>query len=174
LYYRGKNHDDKNLQVTGLALGQAALLGFTVSSGIKAFTGRHAPDIIDNSLVNNNRKETDFSGDFKFGFMERGVFDGWPSSHTATAFAMASALATMYPDNKSVAIWAYSYATFVGLGMSVMAHWASDIVAGALIGVAIGKTVGKSYRNFFENGEDKKNNLSWFVTPNSVSLVYQF
>ncbi len=167
-YYYGKSQESKELQITGLALGQAALLGFTISSGIKVFTGRHAPDIRGES-----GKTEDYSDDFKFGFYRRGAFNGWPSSHTATAFAMAAALAELYPNNTAIAVGAYSYATFVGVGMSLMAHWASDIVAGALIGIAVGRTVGKNFARL-QDGKEEESKISFYVVPNGAGIVYRF
>ncbi|MDR0599731.1 MAG: phosphatase PAP2 family protein [Treponema sp.] len=145
LYLYGRSGQRADLQITGLALGQAAILGVVISSSIKAFTGRRDPGII-----NNERDSADFSGDFAFGFMERGVFSGWPSSHTAVIFAMAVTLAELYPKNTGLKIAAYSYAALTGIGMSLFAHWASDAVAGALVGYAIGKSVGKSYRELLD------------------------
>jgi membrane-associated phospholipid phosphatase len=37
----------------------------------------------------------------------------------------------------------YTYATFIGFGVTLYAHWASELIAGALIGYAIGKAVAK-------------------------------
>jgi len=167
-YYYGKSQESKELQITGLALGQAALLGFTISSGIKVFTGRHEPDIRGRS-----GKTEDYSDDFKFGFFRRGAFNGWPSSHTATAFAMAAALAELYPDNTAIAVGAYSYAAFIGAGMSLMAHWASDIVAGALIGIAVGRTVGKNFGRLL-NGKEEDSRVSFYVVPYGAGVVYRF
>ena len=105
--------------------------------------------------------------------MRRGVFDGWPSSHTATAFAMASALAELYSDNNAVVIGAYAYATFIGLGMSVMAHWASDIVAGALIGIAIGKTVGKNFNRLIDE-KISESKISFYALPDGAGVLINF
>lgn len=160
--------DSKETQITGLALGQSALLAFGVSSGIKAFTGRHAPDI-----GGKDRPAEDFSGDFKFGFFRRGVWDGWPSSHTMVAFSMAATLAELYPNSTAVAVAAYSYATFVGVGMSFMAHWGSDVVAGMLMGIALGKTVGKSFYAL-KSEKKERSNLSFYFVPNGVGLVCRF
>ncbi|MCL2283109.1 MAG: phosphatase PAP2 family protein [Fibromonadales bacterium] len=176
-YYYGKNQNDKKMQIAGLAVAQAALLGFTVSSGIKAFTGRSAPDIMEKAIMgrdNGREEEGDYSDDFKFGFMKRGVFHGWPSSHTATAFAMASALAEVYSDNTAVVIGAYSYAAFIAAGMSVTAHWASDVVAGALIGVAIGKTVGKSFSRHLNDKKAEESRVSFYAMPNGAGIVFRF
>jgi membrane-associated phospholipid phosphatase len=121
---------------TGWALGQAALLGWFMASLYKAFTGRvHLPHgvVVDTSHV------------FQFGFMRGGIFWGWPSSHTATAFAMAFTLFTLFPRPKWLRIGVVIYALYIGVGVSMTIHWFSDFVAGAIMGTVIGVTIGKSY-----------------------------
>jgi hypothetical protein len=130
-------------------MGQAVILGVLISSSIKFFTGRRDPGIM-SGIINGERDAGDFSGDFAFGFMERGIFSGWPSSHTAVIFAMAITLIGLYPKNIGLKIAAYSYAIATGIGMSLFAHWGSDAVAGALAGYAIGKSVGKSYKELLD------------------------
>jgi membrane-associated phospholipid phosphatase len=128
----------KNIRTirTALALGQAAFLGWFVASLYKAFTGRiHLPHstTIDTSHV------------FRFGFMRGGIFWGWPSSHTTTAFAMAFTLVTLFPRQRLLQIGVVTYALYIGVGVSITIHWFSDFVAGAMIGTVIGITIGKSY-----------------------------
>jgi membrane-associated phospholipid phosphatase len=121
---------------TGWALGQAALLGWFMASFYKAFTGRiHLPRSV----------AVDTSHIFRFGFMRGGIFWGWPSSHTATAFAMAFTLFTLCPRQKWLRIGVVAYALYIGVGVSMTIHWFSDFVAGAIIGTVIGVTIGKSY-----------------------------
>jgi len=141
LYYYGKSRNRDDLRITALALGQAAILGLTVSSAYKTITGRRPPDILDS-----DNNDNDFSDDFRFGFMKRGIFDGWPSGHATTAFAMATTLIELYPDNQYIKAGAIIYASLVGAGVSTNIHWVSDAVAGALIGYSIGKSVGKSFK----------------------------
>ena len=121
---------------TAWATGQAALIGWFIASVYKAFTGRyHLP----HSLT------MDTSHMFRFGFMRGGIFWGWPSSHTATAFAMAVAVFTLFPKESWLRIMAIAYALYIGTGVSMTIHWFSDFVAGAIIGTVIGITVGKSF-----------------------------
>ncbi|MBX4198595.1 phosphatase PAP2 family protein [Candidatus Parcubacteria bacterium] len=127
----------KNLIHTGLAIGQAAIIAVLISSAYKAFTGRVHPDMF-NTL-------TDLSRNFQFGFWRYGVFWGWPSSHTATAFAMSLTLIYLYPKNTFLKFAALLYAFYIGFGVSISIHWFSDFVAGALIGSVIGVTVGKGF-----------------------------
>lgn len=127
------------IEVTVWTLGQAALIGWCISSLYKAFTGRAHPIV---SGITN-----DITRIFHFGFLQEGIFWGWPSSHTTVAFAMAFALAALYPKNISLRYASYSYALYVGVGVSISIHWFSDFVAGAIIGAVIGSVVGRSFYN---------------------------
>lgn len=123
---------------TAWALGQAALIGSLISSTLKALTGRVHPNLYDLAV--------DSSRQFQFGFLEHGIFWGWPSSHTTIAFAMALTLILLFPKRRHYVFYALVYALYVGIGVSLSIHWLSEFVAGALIGTAIGLTVGASFR----------------------------
>lgn len=127
---------DEPTKMLAWALGQAALIGYLISSFYKALTGRLPPPHI---IV------TDISKQFNFGFLKEGVFWGWPSSHTTVAFAMAFALITLYPKNKTVMVVALVYALYIGVGVSLSIHWFSEFIAGALIGTVIGVVIGKNF-----------------------------
>lgn len=118
------------------AVGQAAFIGWLIASAYKAFTGRPHPP---------RAPGPDISHVFHFGFLRGGIFWGWPSSHAATAFAMAVALFTLFPQRRWLGIIAIAYAFYIGLGVSMTIHWFSDFVAGAIIGTVTGVTVGKSF-----------------------------
>lgn len=121
---------------TAWAIGQAAFIGWFISSAYKAVTGRNAlPHAV----------TTDTSHVFRFGLLRHGIFWGWPSSHTAVAFAMAVTVAVLYRERKVLGIAAIIYALYIGIGVSMTIHWFSDFVAGTLIGTAIGMTVGKNF-----------------------------
>ncbi|GAC1413003.1 MAG: hypothetical protein NVSMB66_3740 [Candidatus Doudnabacteria bacterium] len=129
----------KNIQaqLLALTLGQASMLGLIISSFMKVFTGRVAPEGFSISPT---------FGGFRLGLYRGGVFSGWPSSHTTVAFSMATALIFLYPEKKWLKWVAFSYAFAIGIGVSVNIHWLSDAVAGALIGYAIGKKIGIDFR----------------------------
>ncbi|MEJ2617841.1 MAG: phosphatase PAP2 family protein [Ignavibacteriaceae bacterium] len=165
LYLFGRFKNYRKLQITGLAVGQAAILGAVASSVLKAFTGRVPPD---KKELNN-----DYSGEFRFGFMRGGVYEGWPSSHTATAFAMAAALMQLYPDNAAIKYGGLAYASLIGLGVSTNIHWFSDAVAGALIGYAIGTAVGRGFRSAM-GLSPQENNYSFYLAPRGIGFVYRF
>ena len=118
------------------AIGQAALIGWFISSCYKAITGR---DPLPHGVVN------DTSHVFRFGFLRHGIFWGWPSSHTAVAFAMAVTTLMLLSQKSWLRAAAVLYAFYIGVGVSMTIHWFSDFMAGALIGTAIGITVGKSF-----------------------------
>jgi len=135
VYSKEKN----NLRVKNatFAVVQAGLLGLGISTFYKVFTGRAGPyHIISN---------VDISHVFRFGVLRGGAFAGWPSSHTTTAFAMSMALVTLFPENKLVKYSAIIYAIYIGIGVSATIHWFSDFVAGAILGIIIGVSVGKSF-----------------------------
>jgi hypothetical protein len=71
-----------------------------------------------------------------------GGSDSFPSSHSTSAWALATVIASRYDDHPAVPVIAYSLATSVSLArVNDHVHWASDVVAGALIGHAVGKGV---------------------------------
>ena len=165
LYLYGRSEKDANMQITGLALGQAAMNAAVITSVLKAFTGRVGPQ--------HKSEVTDYSKDFRFGFLRGGIYQGWPSSHTAAAFSMATALMELYPDNTAIKIGGLTYASLIGLGVSTNIHWFSDAVAGALIGYAIGTTVGISFRNFMNHTQDETS-FGFYITPTGATFIYQF
>jgi membrane-associated phospholipid phosphatase len=124
------------------ATAQAVIIGLIVAAFYKALTGRPG--------LRQARQMIDTSGEFHFGFLEGGVFYGWPSSHTTVAFAMSAALWMLYPGNKVVRCLALVYALYVGVGVSMTIHWFSDFVAGAIIGTVIGVTVGRTFKKLCE------------------------
>jgi membrane-associated phospholipid phosphatase len=144
------------------------MLALSVSFGIKTFTGRKAPSILPEILGREPPAASDYSNDFAWGFYRRGVFDGWPSSHTIIAFAMATTLADLYPDSRGIQIGAYTYAVAIGVGVSLFSHWASDAFAGALIGYAIGKSVGHSFNQLL--GMNAKINYSLYAVPGGIGF----
>jgi len=171
LYFTGLATKDEKLQITAMALTQTIMLTMLIQSPLKIVTGRTWPGIVDgwDSPMSKRSDRTDnYSGEFNwFNFDAVG---GWPSGHTANAFAAAATISQIYYDNTLLKVAMFSYASLVGLGMSVYDHWASDVFAGALIGYAIGTTVGRSYRRYIENS-GKEEKISFYITPNSIGVI---
>jgi membrane-associated phospholipid phosphatase len=99
-----------------------------------------------------------------------GPFNSWgyssmPSGHTTVAFSVATVFASVYRDKPWVGILSYSIATGVGLSRIYDdKHWSSDVMIGAALGFAIGKTV-------YHVMEGKKH-MSMCVTDNGIGLAY--
>jgi membrane-associated phospholipid phosphatase len=150
LYGIGKLKKKKQYIHYSYLIGFSAFAGWFSSSFIKAFTGRIQPNL--------NNLTIDISNSFNFGFWEHGIFWGWPSSHTTVAFSVSFAILTyLNLKNKNKKIYKYIaviYAFYIGIGVSLGIHWLSDFVAGALLGIIVGETVGKK---FYDIELQKKN-----------------
>ncbi len=65
-----------------------------------------------------------------------GGFDAFPSGHTTCAFALAAVLSHFYPRLRMAF---FLLACLVGIARIIRgSHWVTDVVAGALLGTAIG------------------------------------
>jgi membrane-associated phospholipid phosphatase len=169
LYFTGLAIKNEKLQLTAFALTQSLLLTMLIQTPFKIATGRTWPGIVDgwdSPLSKRSDRTDDYSGEFNW--FDLDAVGGWPSGHTANAFSAAATIAQIYHDNTPLKIAVYTYASLIGLGMSVYDHWASDVFAGALIGFAIGTTVGRSYRNSID---EKENKVMFYATPNSVGVI---
>ncbi len=136
MFYYSKIKNSERIRNATFATIQAGILGLGLSSFYKVFTGRMGPYVVNN---------IDISHMFRFGILRGGAFQGWPSSHTTTAFAMSMALVTLFPENKLVKYSAIIYAIYIGIGVSATIHWFSDFMAGAIFGTIIGISVGRSF-----------------------------
>lgn len=73
--------------------------------------------------------------------------ESFPSGHATNAFALASVVAA-HSDGWLIPTLAYSVASGVAASrMNDNAHWASDVVAGALIGASTGRFIAHRHRN---------------------------
>jgi membrane-associated phospholipid phosphatase len=137
LYLWGDWKKDKRFRLAGIAVGQASMGGWLVTSFYKIFTGRTQPEFLTHT------SNIDISRNFHFGIWQHGIFWGWPSSHTGVAFAGMVALVVLFPKNKVLCTAALLYAFFIGIGVSVSIHWFSDFVAGAILGSVVGVAVAR-------------------------------
>jgi membrane-associated phospholipid phosphatase len=167
-YTTGYFKNDEKLQITAIAIVQSLFLTLSTQAILKVATGRAVPGIVTEMDHIRDSREDDFSDEFdwfNFNFIA-----GWPSGHTANAFSFAAVISEIYHDNTALKIGAYTYAALVGLGVSVNAHWASDVLAGMLIGYAIGKTVGKSFCGLMEKGHELQK-VTLYATGNSLGII---
>ncbi|OLS22739.1 MAG: hypothetical protein HeimC2_28870 [Candidatus Heimdallarchaeota archaeon LC_2] len=165
IYLYGKKEKKPYLESLAFALTQAAVLGVFWSSIYKAITGRIGPEIFENI-------ENDYSKEFAFGILRNGVFHGWPSAHTAIAWAMAVVLYYYRSEDKTInqgspkdtpkllhyKKYAFVYAFYIGFGVSTNIHWFSDAIAGALIGVSVGLSVTRTYSRYWKIDNQEQSN----------------
>ena len=133
---------NKNMLFYSLAVFQTVAIGWIVSALYKALTGRVQPN------VQNLNEGISQSFNWNFGFLEHGIFWGWPSSHTTVAFAMMASLIILL-QNKFPAFkyFIIIYAFYIGIAVSFQIHWFSEFVAGAIFGSVVGVTVGKYWQH---------------------------
>jgi len=122
------------LQAMVLSFGTVALLKFSV--------GREWPNAGLDPTKPDRLRHPEFAE--RFSPFER--YGAWPSGHTAFFFAAASAFRTSEPELGVVAWLGYPLSLGVAAGMWLGDHhWASDILSGALLGEAIGSSVGRGF-----------------------------
>jgi hypothetical protein len=174
MYAAGRSMKDKKLTVASLALSQSLMLTLMIQTPLKMTTGRASPGIVNEFDHERNSQTDDFSGSLNW--FNGNFIRGWPSGHTANAFAAAATISEIYKNNLWLKIGAYSYAALIGVGVTLDVHWASEAVAGALIGYAIGKTVGKDFNKLLKNGntDSAANQVSFYVAPNTLGVTVRF
>ena len=135
--------DDPGIRDGGIAAQQAVVVSFTVTTLLKALTGRLAPDAATPRDVDRR------SRGFRYGFLRGGIVHGWPSGHTMTNIALAGSLSSYFKDSRRIRYYACGWAAYVmaaaTFGAQGGVHWLSDVVAGGLMGWTIGTTIGKGF-----------------------------
>ena len=122
LYLAGRVAGNSRVASTAATTFESYLWATVITSVSKVSFGRERPG--------------GGSGEGRF-FAGDSIF---PSGHTLRSFAIASVLADRY--GRRAALVAYPVAALVGLSMiQEDRHWASDVVAGAGLGMAIGKGI---------------------------------
>ena len=135
LYAVGEMRQNRRMQHTARAVAQAIIIASLIAAAYKSFTGRVEPPFAFVGTIDN-------SHEFNWGFLEYGIFWGWPSSHATVAFAGTAAFAYMN-RNKALRMIALFYAIVIGSAAAIGFHWLSDVVAGMLLGIMIGTTVAR-------------------------------
>ena len=135
--------DANRIRNGGMAAQQAVFVSFTVTTLLKALTGRSPPD------AETPRDIDKRSRHFRYGFLRGGILHGWPSGHTMTNIALAGSLSSWFNDSRRVRYYACGWAAYVmaaaAFGARGGVHWLSDVVAGGLMGWTIGTTIGEGF-----------------------------
>lgn len=123
--------DDERAKAVGVdAFLSAVIAGGLVTSKLKQAFGRDRP-----YLGGDPHRFDAFGGQAQ---QQR----AFPSGHSTEAFAVASVIAAHYADQPAVVWSAYGLAAATGLSrIKKDQHWASDVLAGSLIGYGIGRAV---------------------------------
>jgi len=122
---------------------QAGVLTFGTVAILKFGVGRQWPNGGRNPDAADRLDHPEYARDFA---PFQRPYAAWPSGHTALMFSAAAAFRAANPD-LGVAAWlGYPFAVGVASGMWLGDHhWGSDIISGALLGEAIGSSVGQSF-----------------------------
>ncbi len=138
---------------TGWALAQAALIGFVLGELIKVLTGRPQPPWIKGSDTSHI---PDTSHVFHFGLLRSEIVSGWPSGHTIIAFGMSATLFWLFPKKRWIGAASLLYALYIGLSVSMTAHWFADFASGIIFGIVVGTTVGRSFEAMDFPGRERR------------------
>jgi membrane-associated phospholipid phosphatase len=91
-----------------------------------------------------------------------------------------SSLVAFYPNEIWLPIVGYPFALAVGLGMiEGDYHWLSDVVAGGLMGYAIGWVIGRNFRQRFDLRNTRESvraqaHLELIPTPTGLRVAYSY
>jgi len=122
---------------------QAGLLTYGAIGILKVGVGHQWPNGGANPNAVDRLEQPERARDYQP--FQRGI-GAWPSGHSALMFAGAAAFRASNPELGVLSFVGYPLALGVAGGMWLGDHhWTSDIVSGALLGEAIGGSVGKSF-----------------------------
>jgi membrane-associated phospholipid phosphatase len=155
--------ENSELRTGSYALMQSVGVAVGMNTFLKAITGRKPP------LKEHNDKDK-LSREFRFGFLRGGIHYGWPSGHLMTNTALVTTLSALYPEKTWIRYASYTYISLLAASIAIHgeAHWLSEIVAGGLMGYAIGKVIGEDFYQMHKSQKRKakeKSKLSFKFIP---------
>jgi undecaprenyl-diphosphatase len=127
--------DDPRTLRAGARMMAAHVVAIVLKSAFKHSIDRTRPDLI-------------AEGRYKLGKGERDEhdFNSFPSGHTASSIAVARAVGREYPGLHGAALATASAVAVTQVVRS--AHYVSDIVAGAAVGLVAEKAIDAAFRRF--------------------------
>lgn len=140
LWLGGRLADDPQMATIGFRAFEAIGVSGVITGTIKGIVGRARPRI----------SPTD-AGDMRFlrGAREGNEYQAFPSGHTTAAFAFAAAVTAetrrLAPERaRTVGLTTYGLATVTAFArMYSDAHWFTDVLAGAAVGIVTGNAASK-------------------------------
>jgi membrane-associated phospholipid phosphatase len=143
------------------AMLQALVLGLGVTGLLKWTTGRSWPNGGRDPYAADRLEYPATAREFR---PFRAGLAAFPSGHTLTMMVAAAAFRAAEPELGVLAWSGYPLAIGVAAGMWLGDHhWASDVISGALLGEAIGGSVGRSFAT--DEGVSDKSRVSLIVVP---------
>ena len=175
-YLNDLTADDSELTTASAATVQAVVIQAVVVTTLKWSTDRAGPypdgDPQRRRWVSRYFRDSKSATDFNFNPFDLEGGLRWPSGHTASAISIVSALVAFYPSEPWIAAIGYPIVLAVGVGMlEGDYHWLSDVVAGALIGHAIGWQVGREFRATYEARKAHREAPSAHVATQELTLA---
>lgn len=137
VYGVGAYTHDEQLSGFAITAGKAVIIANALTTYAKVITHRHRPN--DDTPTLNNQWDGPRADLKNVSFF---------SSHTATAFALATVISSNYREHKWVSPVAYTMASLVGVSrITSKDHWATDVFIGAVVGYSVGKLIDKLNRS---------------------------
>ena len=167
------------VKTTTLLATQAYITGGAMESVLKFLSGRQRPEYYSlSSPVPSPR----FHDPFSTGKDINGktLNSSFPSGHTTVAFAAATVFAVEYKNVPAIPIIAYTSATLIGLSrITENKHWATDVLAGAVLGYFTGRQVVNNYHRYatLKSPKSKRTisfNLQYNFGQVMPGIVYSF
>lgn len=155
-YFLGVYYQDNKLKKVALITIGSSIAQGLVTAAVKASTGRARPNTGDGPKS--------FFGDGDKSFY---------SGHTAEAFTIATVISEMYKEDHPIVPWvAYGLASVAAYArVHDEAHWASDVVLGAIAGHLITK-LAISAMNKNEEGRSGLTIFPSFDPDNGAFMIY--
>lgn len=165
LYGAGLLKRDRGLAGAGAASIQAMSVTFATVVLAKGLTGRpfpnHGGDPTSPARLEHPEWAREWNG-------PRFEFTAFPSGHAAVATAFAASLTSYAVDSPWVGFVTYPAAAAISFGLlSGAHHWLSDVIAGALLGHAIGWSIGSDFRRM----QDARIDARMRVVPFGTGLA---
>jgi membrane-associated phospholipid phosphatase len=141
IYLAGRALDDPTLVGAGSAAIQSLVVAIFTTVVVKVGVGRVFPS-------KTTIDQPDAAHEFRrFHYFPLPAGPAWPSGHTVATSSVVAALTGYYPDELWIPLVGYPVTLAIGFGLVVGdRHWTSDVIAGGLIGHAIGYTTGRAFR----------------------------